>query len=110
MEGYNEVENDAGDAYLYNDATAATAKGREHGLPGHNLQMIRHVEEEEDVDRSQLVDIGVFKPTSGNATKRLRLRQATRETARTDKNKEDTLKLIATQEFQAEKGKMEIWK
>ena len=108
MEGYNEVENDACDAH--NDATAGAAKGREHEMPGHNMQMIRHVGEEEGADRSQLIDIGVFKPTSGNATKRLRLRQATRGTARTDKTAEATLKQIATQEFQAEKGKMEIWK
>lgn len=73
MEGYNEVENDARDAY--NDAIAGTAKGQEHEVPRHNLQMVRHVEEEEDTERSQLIDMGVFKPTSRNATKRLRMRQ-----------------------------------
>ena len=108
MEGYNEVENDAYDAY--DDATAGTAKGREHEVPHHNLQIVRHVEEEEDADKTQLIDMGVFKPTSGNATKRLRMRQKTRGTTRTDKTAEATLKQIATQEFQAEKGKMEIWK
>ena len=70
--------------------------------------MVRHVEEEEDADRSQLIDMGVFKPTSGNATKRLRMRQETRGTTSTDKTAEATLKQIATQEFQAEKGKMQI--
>ena len=54
--------------------------------------------------------MGVFKPTSGNATKRLRMRQEARGTTSTDKTAEATLKQIATQEFQAEKGKMQIWK
>ena len=71
MEVYSEVENDAGDAYPY-DATAGTA-GQEHEHPGYNMQMVRHVEEEEDADRGDLIDMGVFKPTSGNATKRLRM-------------------------------------
>jgi len=111
MEGYNEVENNANDACdAYNDATAGTAKGREHEEPHHNLQMVRHIEEEEDADRSHLIDMGVFKPTSGNATKRLRMRQETRGTTRTSQTAEATLKEIATQEFQVEKGKMEIWK
>ena len=73
MEVYNEVENDAGDAYPY-DATAGAA-GREHEEPNYNMQMVRHIEEEEDADRGDLIDMGVFKPTSGNATKRLRMRQ-----------------------------------
>ena len=72
--------------------------------------MVRHIEEEEDADRSDLIDMGVFKPTSGNATKRLRMRQETREATRTTKTVEATLKQIATQEFQAEKRKMKIWK
>lgn len=105
MEVYNEVENDAGDAYP-RDATA----GHEDDEPGHSMQMVRHMEEEENADRSDLIDMGVFKPTTGNATKRLRMRQETREPTRDAKTTEATLKLIANQEFQAEKGKMEIWK
>ena len=101
MERYNEEENDACNAY--NDATVRTGKEREHEEPCHNLQIVGHVEEEEDADNSQLIDMGVFKPTSGNATKRLRMRQETRGTARTNKTAEATLKQIATQEFQAEK-------
>lgn len=108
MEGYDDVENDAFDAY--DDATAGTAGRQEHEEPRDNLQMVRHVEEEEEADRNQLVDMGVFKPTSGNATKRLRMRQETRGTTRAGKTAEATLKQIATQEFQAEKGKMQIWK
>ena len=106
MEVYNDVENDAGDAYHY-DATAGTA-GHEHDEPDYNMQMVRHIEEEDDADRGDLIDMGVFKPTSGNATKRLRIQQEMRATARTSKLAEVTLKQIATQEFQAEKGKMQI--
>ena len=108
MEGYDDVENDAFDAY--NDATTGAAGGQEHEEPRHNLQMVCHIEEEEEADRNQLVDMGVFKPTSGNATKRLRMRQETRETTRAGKTAEATLKQVATREFQAEKGKMQIWK
>ena len=115
MEGYNEVENNANDACdAYNDATAGTAKGREHEEPHHNLQMVRHIEEEEDADRSHLIDMGVFKPTSGNATKRLRMRQETRGTTRTttraSKSAEAVIKQLASQELQGEKEKMEGWK
>jgi len=107
MEVYNEVENDAPDtpdAYNAYDAPAGTTKGH------HDLQMVRHVEEEEEADRNQLIDMGVFKPTSGNAAKRLRMRQETREGTRNGKTVEATLQQIASQEFQAEKGKMQIWK
>ncbi len=80
------------------------------GEPHHNLQMVRHVEIEEKADRNQLIDMGVFKPTSGNATKRLRVRQETREATKNGKSAEATLEQIASQEFRAEKGKMQIWK
>ena len=80
MEGYDDVGNDAFDAY--NDATAGTVGGEE---PRHNLQMVRHVEEEKEADRNQLVDMGVFQPSSGNVTKRLRMRQETRGTTRAGK-------------------------
>lgn len=109
MEVYNEVENDAGDAYP-DDATATGTAGQEYDEPYHNMQMIRHIEEEENADRSDLINMGVFKPTSGNATKRLRIRQETRETMRTTESAEAALKLIASQEFQAEKGKMQVWR
>ena len=109
MEVYNEVDNDTGDVYPY-DATAAGTAGQEHDEPDYNMQMVRHIEKEEDADRSDLINMGVFKPTSENATKRLRMRQETRGATRTSKAAEATLKQIATQEFQAEKGKMQIWK
>ncbi len=80
------------------------------GEPHHNLQLVRHIEAEEKADRNQLIDMGVFKPTNGNATKRLRMRQETREVTRNSKTAEATLEKIASQEFQAEKGKMQVWK
>ena len=112
MEVYHEVENDAGDAYPH-DAT--TVPANEHEGPSYNMQMVRHIEEEEDADRGNLVDMGVFKPTSGNATKRLRIRQETRGTTRTTttragKSAEAVIKQLATQELQGEKEKMESWK
>ena len=98
MEVYTEVENDACDAYPH-DATAAGTAGYEHEEPGYNMQMVRHIEEEEDADRSDLINMGVFKPTSGNATKRLRVRQETRGMTRTSQTAKATLKQIASQEF-----------
>jgi len=76
MEVYNEVEN---------GASAGTAQGQKLGEPHHNLQMIRHVEIEEEADRNQLIKRGFFKPTSGNATTRLRMRQETCEATGTAK-------------------------
>lgn len=103
---YNEVENNAGDAYPY-DATAETA-GQEQEEPHNNMQIVCHMEEEKDADRSDLIDMGVLKPTSGNATKRLRMRQETRGITRTTKTAKAALKQIALQEFQAEKGKTQV--
>lgn len=94
MEGYNDVENDAGDAYPH-DASVGTA-GQELEEPQYNMQIVHHIEEEENVDRNKLIDMGVFKPTSGNTTKRLRMRQETQGATRTGKNAEGTVKQIAT--------------
>ena len=69
MEVYNDVESDAGDTYPY-DATVGTAAGHEYEQPDYNMQMVW---EEENADRGDLIDMGVFKPTSGNATKQLRM-------------------------------------
>lgn len=41
--------------------------------------MICHEEEEEDADRQNLIEIWVFKSTSENTTKRLKMYQKTRE-------------------------------
>ena len=45
----------------------------------HNMRMICHVKAEDKANQNQLINMGIFKPTSGNATKRLRMRQETRE-------------------------------
>ena len=56
------------------------------------MQIVRHMEEKDAADRSNLIQIGVFKPTSGNAMKQLRIWQE----MRTSKNAKATLKQIAT--------------
>lgn len=71
---YNKVENNAPntpDVYdTYN--TFDTYNMRAGTTKRHyNLQMVYHVEKEEKVDKNQLIDIGVFKPMSRNATKHL---------------------------------------
>lgn len=71
MKVYNKVENDAGNAYLY-DATAGTA-GHKHDEPDHNMQMICYIEEKNNTDRDNLIDMEVFNPISGNAIKWLRM-------------------------------------
>lgn len=57
-----------------------------------------------------MANIRVLKATSGNAVKRLKIRQDTRVASRASKNAEATIKQIATQELQAEKGRMQEWK
>lgn len=74
------------------------------------MQMVRHIEDEEDADRGNLIDMGVFKPTSENVTKWLRMQQETRGITRATKAAKAALKQITSQEFQAKKGKMQVWK
>lgn len=97
MDVYNEVENDVGDAYPYN----TTAKVSEHKSEelDQNVQIVCHVKKEEDANRSELIDMGVFKPTSRNATKRLRMQQKTYGTTKTTITAEAALKRIFSQEF-----------
>ena len=71
MEEYNMIENDAGDAYPY-DATTGTLR-QEHKHLGYKIQMVHHIVEEEYADRGDLIDMEVFKLTSGDATKCLRM-------------------------------------
>lgn len=69
MEIYNELENDAGNAYSH-DATARY----EYDEPGgHSMQMVCHIKEKENANRSDLIDMGVFKPTTKNTIKRLKI-------------------------------------
>lgn len=86
MEVYSKLENHTGDAYL-GDATAETAWEIYEG-PHHNMQIVRYMEEEKDADKSDLIEMGVFKSTSKNATKQLKIWQETR----TSKNAKATLK------------------
>lgn len=66
------MENDVGNAYPH-DTTIARRMGHKHEKPGYNMQIVCHMEKEEDADRHDLIDMRVFKPTSANATKRLRV-------------------------------------
>ena len=73
--------------------------------------MVSHsIKKEENIDRSNLIDMEVFKRTTENATKRLRMQQETRKSTNNAKTTETTLKQIANQKFQTENGKMKIWK
>lgn len=60
--------NDADNAYLY-DTTA----GREHDELCHNMQMVCYIKEEKNVNRNNLIDMSIFKLTTGNAMKQLRI-------------------------------------
>lgn len=59
------------------------------------------------VEKSQLVNSGVFKITSGNVAKRLKMRQETHVTIRARKTAEAAFKQIAAQELQAKKRRMQ---
>ena len=58
--------------------------------------MVHHIVEEEYADRGNLIDMEVFKLTSGNATKRLRMRQEKGETTKATKTAEVVLKQIVS--------------
>lgn len=98
------MQNDAINAY--NNAIAKTARGQEHKEPRHNLQIICHIKNEEEAYKNQLMDMGIFKPTSGNAIKRPKIKQEMYKTIKTAQIVEATLKQIATRKFQVEKEKM----
>lgn len=55
---YNKFENDTNNAYLY-DVTTGTA-GHEHNDPDYNMQIVCHIKEENNANRSNLIDMGVF--------------------------------------------------
>ena len=100
------MESDAFDAPDAPDATVTT-RGHEYEAASQNGQMMRQLEAESKKNR--LRSAGVLKATSGNAAKRLRVRQETRVT-RAGKTAEAAVKEIATQELQMEKAQMEEWK
>lgn len=105
MEEYEDIENDAFDAC---DATAATAGGQEHEALHQNRQIARQLELE--AERNQSVISGVLKANSGNAAKRLKVRQEARATTRAGKSAEAAIKQIAAQKLQVERGRMQEWK
>ena len=96
MEEYEGIENDS------STTTAVEQEGTLHQALQHQLGG--------EAERNQLANIGVLKATSGNATKRLKIRQDTRVATRASKNAEAAIKQIATQELQPEKGRMQEWK
>ncbi len=100
MEEY--VENKARDVC---DASAAKVEEQDHGTQHQDLQIARQLRLKEE--ENQLANLGVFKATNGNAAKKLKLRQETRETTKASKT---AIKQIATLGLQAEKGKMREWK
>lgn len=71
IEIYNEVRNDMGNVYLYN-AITRTAKYK-HDKSNYNMQIICHIKKEDNADKSDLINMGIFKPKSGNAVKRLKM-------------------------------------
>lgn len=103
MEEHKDIENDAPDPC---DASTTTTFGHERIL--HQALQRQFIEGKGE--RSQLANVRVLKATSGNAVKRLKIRQDTRVATRASKNAEATIKQIATQELQAKKGRMQEWK
>ena len=71
IEVNSEVKHDAGDIYPY-DAIAETAV-YVYEKPSYYIQIVRHIAEEDDVDKSDLIHLRVFKLISRNATKQLRV-------------------------------------
>lgn len=71
-------------------------------------QTMRQMEEESERNRSG--NAGILKATSEKATKRLKMRQETRISTRAGKSAEAAIRQLATQELQAEKGRMQEWK
>lgn len=68
---YYEVEKNASDTCPH-DATTNKVAWHEY-KSNYNMQIVCHIDEEKDADRNNLVERGVFKPRSGNATKRLKV-------------------------------------
>lgn len=103
------MESDVLDVPNAPNATATTtiAEGHEYEALSQTGQIVRQLGTE--TERSQSVNLGVLKATSGNAAKWLRMRQEARVTAKAGKPAEAAIKQIATQELQAEKERMQEW-
>ncbi len=90
------------------NATAATTEGQGQEVLSQDLHITRQLGLE--IARNQLGNPGVLKATSGNAGKRLKIRQETRAATRAGKSAEAAIKQLAAQKIQAEKEKMQEWK
>ena len=92
MEEYEDVGGNAliayerSDATDATDATAATTGGQRDGVDGQNLQVARQLMLE--MEKNQLGTPGILRATSGNAAKRLKMRQEMRATTRAGKSAE----------------------
>ena len=105
MEEYEDIWCDAFDAFdapVAPDATTTSGE-QENGL---NRQMIRQLWR--GMEGKLVGNSEVLKATSGNAAKRLKMRQETRATTRAGKAAE--AKQLANKELQTEKARMEEWK
>ena len=91
---------------MKNDASATTAtpRGQEHEVSSQSGQVVQWVGVESE--RNEVGSLGILRTTSENATKRMK----SRVTARAGKSTQAAIKQFATQELQAEKGKMQEWK
>lgn len=112
MEEYSDIEIDTSDACVASrapDATPTTMTGPEHEAT-YPVQQVRQLGEK--VERSRLGKLRVFRPTSGNAAARFRLKakQELRVTTRAGKFAEAVIKQLASQKLQGGKEKMEGWK
>lgn len=72
------------------------------------MQMVCYIEEEKNANRSNLIDIRVFKSITRNSTKRFKWQKKICKLTKNAKTIKATLKIIANQEFQAKKRKIEI--
>lgn len=61
--------------------------------------MVCHIEVEKIADKNLLINMEVFKSTSRNAIKYLKMRQEMHKATKNGKTTEATLKQIANQEF-----------
>ena len=103
MEVHEDVEGNAFNAYDASDALDATTAMEEDLSQPAQIEGI-------EVEGNQLVSLKALKATSGNAEKRLRIRQETRSTINSGKTTGAATRPRATQERLVEKERMKAWK
>ena len=106
MEEYEDIENNAPDAFDAFDAPAITTNpgGHQHETLSQTGQIMHKGGVESE--GNQLGNVRALRVTSGNAIKRLK----SRVTTRAGKSAEAAIKKFTTQELQVEKDKMQEWK